>query len=124
MQNTISIFKAFFFGSLLLASIFSVAMLPSQKFAFAADDDIPKIESPVKATNLSELITKAINVLLSVIAMASVIMIIVSGFRMVGSGGNPGELSKAKSGLIWAILGLVVAIMSFSIISIIQRLIK
>jgi hypothetical protein len=86
--------------------------------------DIPKIDNPTKAANLAELISKAINILLSVIAMVSVIMIIVSGFRMVAYGGNPAELGKAKAGLIWAILGLVIAVMSFSIVSIITRLIR
>jgi hypothetical protein len=86
--------------------------------------DIPKIDNPTKAANLAELISKAINILLSVIAMVSVIMIIVSGFRMVAYGGNPTELGKAKAGLIWAILGLVIAVMSFSIVSIITRLVR
>lgn len=84
--------------------------------------DVPQIENPTKATDLSVLISRVIRILLSLIAMASAIMIIVSGFRMVAHGGNPATLESAKKGMIWAILGLVVAIMSFSIISIIQRL--
>lgn len=84
--------------------------------------DLPEIKNPSGASNLSELITRLIRILLTLIVMASVIMIVISGFRMVAYGYSPGDLSSAKKGLVWAIIGLVIALMSFTIVSMVQRL--
>lgn len=85
---------------------------------------IDPIKNPLKATTATEAAKRLINLLLSLIAIASVIMIMYSGFRMVAYAGNEQVVKSAKNAIIYSIAGLVVAIMSFSIISIIQRILS
>jgi hypothetical protein len=82
------------------------------------------LNNPLKAQSVPELITSIIRILLLLIASAAVIMIIVGGFQMVLHNGEPARLAKAKGTVIWAIIGLVVALMSFSIVAIIQSLLQ
>ncbi len=84
----------------------------------------PTIISPVKARTVPQLISTVIRILFGLIAMAAILVIIVSGFRMVISGSNPAERTKAKNAITWAVIGLLVALMSFSIVSILQKLIQ
>lgn len=88
------------------------------------DASTGNIDNPLTAKSVPELIARIIKILLSIIASIAVIVIIISGFRMVMYGSNPGEIAKAKSAIVWAILGLVVALLSFSIVAIIQGIIQ
>ncbi len=55
-------------------------------------------------------ITRAVvNILSIVVGIAAIITIIVSGLKFVTSGGDAGKVSAAKSSLIYALVGLVVA---------------
>jgi hypothetical protein len=83
---------------------------------------VPPIKSPFQGKTLSGVVSQGINILLTLIVIAAVIVIIIAGFRMATAGGNADQLTKAKKTLIWAILGLVVAFMSFAIVRIIQGL--
>ncbi len=88
------------------------------------DSVTASLYNPLSANSIPELITRIIRILLLLIAMVAVVMIIVGGFRMVASSGNPAALTKAKQTIIWAVIGLVVALLSFSIVAIIQNLIQ
>ncbi len=84
--------------------------------------DIAKIKNPFKSGTVPGVAARVIQVLFILIVIAAVIVIVISGFRMLVGGGNPDQIKKAKSGIIWAIIGLVVALMSYAIVTIIQRL--
>ncbi|MBL8029852.1 MAG: hypothetical protein JNN11_01245 [Candidatus Doudnabacteria bacterium] len=62
--------------------------------------------------------------LLAGLAIWAVIAIIIAGFRMVLAAGNEEAIATAKRSITWAILGLVVAILSFSIVAIVQNLLN
>lgn len=83
---------------------------------------IPEITNPFKTDSATGLASKAITVIFSFIVVAAVVVIIISGFRMVTGGGNPDQLKKAKTGITWALIGLVVAFMAFAIVSLVQQL--
>lgn len=57
------------------------------------------------------------------LAIWAVIAIIFAGFRMVIAAGNEEAITQAKKAITWAILGLVVALLSFSIVAIVQNII-
>ena len=50
-----------------------------------------------------------VKILSIVVGIAAVIMIIVSGMKYITSGGDSGKVSSAKSTLIYAIIGLIIA---------------
>lgn len=88
------------------------------------DANLGRFFNPLQAGSVPELISSIIRVLFLLIGIAAVIIIIIAGFRMVLASGNEAELTKAKKALTWAVIGLIVSLMSFSIVSIIQNLIS
>ena len=66
------------------------------------------------ATGIFSTIT---NVLLFVIGAISVIMIIIGGLRYVVSGGDSSNVTAAKNTILYAIVGLIVALLSYAMIN-------
>lgn len=58
-----------------------------------------------------------INAVLLIIGALSVIMVIVGGLRYVLSGGDPAGLKSAKDTILYALVGLAVALLAYSIVS-------
>lgn len=88
------------------------------------DSALGYFTNPLTKDTLPELLASILKILFILIGMISVIIIIIAGFRMVLASGNEAELTKAKAAITWAIIGLIVSLMSFSIVAIIQRLIQ
>ncbi len=97
---------------------------PTPTQSQSGDDSLPAIKSPLKAQTIPELVSFVIRLLFALIALTAVVVIIVAGFRLVVAGANPAERGKAKNAIVWAVIGLLVALMSFSIVSILQKLIS
>lgn len=64
-----------------------------------------------------------INTLLWAVGITSVISIIISGFIYVTSGGDSGQVTKAKNTLTYAIVGLVVAVIAYAIVNWVLKII-
>ena len=60
--------------------------------------------------------------ILALIAVVTLLMIVYYGYRYITAAGNEESIEKAKTGLKWSIIGLVIAMMSYAVISIVQRL--
>ncbi len=72
-----------------------------------------------KAANTDDatsLIRNIINTLLYLIGSVSVIMIIVGGIRYTTSNGEPGQIKAAKDTIMYAVIGLAVAIFAYAIV--------
>jgi hypothetical protein len=63
------------------------------------------------------ILTKAARVVALITGVAAVIMIIVGGFQYVLASGDPTNITNAKNTILYAIIGLVVALIAQSIIS-------
>lgn len=59
--------------------------------------------------------------LLLLAGIAALILVIISGFKFVTSGGDPKQAEGARKTLTYAIIGLVVVLFSFAIISFIEE---
>lgn len=77
---------------------------------------------PTVYCDLSSMFLLIIRDILQIIPVLSVLVIIVGGFRMIMSQGNEEQLLRAKRTIYWAIGGLAVAFLSFSIIAIVRNL--
>ncbi|MBR3180552.1 hypothetical protein IKF63_00535 [Candidatus Saccharibacteria bacterium] len=71
---------------------------------------IPKTDTETFKTN-------ALSWFFGITGMIAVVMIIVSGLQMSASSGNPGAVQKAKMTLIYSIIGLVISVLAFSIVT-------
>jgi type IV secretion system pilin len=58
-----------------------------------------------------------INTALMVLGMISVLMIVIGGIRYTTSNGNATHVKEAKDTILYAIVGLVVAILSYTIVN-------
>lgn len=67
--------------------------------------------------SLGESIKLVINVLLFLIGAVSVIMIIIGGIRYVLSGGDSTQITGAKNTILYAVIGLVVALLAYAIVN-------
>lgn len=70
------------------------------------------------------IIVRLINILLMISGTVAVGFIIFGGLMMVTSAGNESRVTKGKQTVIYAVAGLVVSILSFSIVAIIQSIIN
>lgn len=70
-----------------------------------------------EAADLETIIRNVINIMLYIIGAIAVIMLIYGGIRYTTSGGNANSVTAAKNTIIYAILGLVVAIFAYAIVN-------
>ena len=67
------------------------------------------------------LLANVLSIFLTVVGLAAFIMLIVSGFRLLVSGGNTQSVEKARNSVTYAVVGLVVAVSSFVILNLIAE---
>ncbi len=58
-----------------------------------------------------------LQILFGVIAALAVLMIVIAGLRFVTGQGNPQEISKARNTIVYAVVGLLIALVAESIVS-------
>lgn len=68
------------------------------------------------STRLSTTIKNIINVISIIVGIAAVIMLIISGFRYVTSGGDSNNITAAKHTFIYALVGLVIVALAQTIV--------
>ncbi len=94
------------------------AML-SASTAMAANSDaqegINAAKGNLQTTSLTDSVANVTNIMITVIGIISVIMLIIGGFRYVLSGGDSKNTTAAKDTILYAIIGVVVALLSYSI---------
>jgi type IV secretion system pilin len=61
-------------------------------------------------------ITTIINLLSAIVGVVAVIMIIVAGLQFITSNGNPQNVAKARSSLIYALVGVVIVVLAETIV--------
>lgn len=82
--------------------------------AGTADPDDPKL-------NIGNVFTKVVNVILYVLGAIAVIMIVIGGIRYTTSGGDSSSTTAAKNTILYAVIGLIVAILAFAIVNFVAK---
>ena len=73
--------------------------------------------APDNVTEDDGLIKKVVNLLLWAIGIVSVIMIIIGGIRYATSNGDSNNVTAAKNTIMYAVIGLVIAIFAYAIVN-------
>ena len=68
-------------------------------------------------TGVPKLVQNIINILLYAVAVISVIMIIIGGIRYTTSNGEASKVTSGKNTVMYAVIGLIVAIMAYAIVN-------
>lgn len=67
------------------------------------------------------LLTRVAQLIAVVVGIASVIMIIIGGFKYITSSGDPSNVKSAKDTILFAIVGLLIAVCTQSIVLLVLR---
>ena len=68
-------------------------------------------------TGFGDKLTKVLNWVFGIIGIVAVIMIILGGFTMMTSSGDPGKVKKGKDTILYGVIGLVVALLAVVIVN-------
>jgi len=82
------------------------------------------IYNPLPEDELTNMFLFIAKGFLIITAIWGVMFIIIGGFRMVMAAGNEEDYIAAKKTITWAILGVVITMLSFSIIAIVQNILS
>lgn len=67
--------------------------------------------------NATSLMRNVINTLLFILGGIAVIMIVIGGIKYTTSNGNAADVKSAKDTVLYSVVGLIVAIMSYAIVN-------
>ena len=67
--------------------------------------------------NVQDIVKNVINLILIVLGMVAVIMIVIGGIRYTTSNGDSSSVKAAKDTILYAVVGLVVAILAYAIVN-------
>ncbi|MBI5467400.1 MAG: hypothetical protein HY975_04290 [Candidatus Kerfeldbacteria bacterium] len=87
--------------------------------AVAADpatSDTVTLPNPIYCNSATCLISQIVRYVLGTIAIIATLMFVWGGYMMLTSGGNADQVKKAKETLAWASIGIIVILLSWTII--------
>jgi hypothetical protein len=104
-----------------LAALVGMAVLTPVYVNAAPEDEIKKGVTSVggagSGADLGGQIKIVVNILLFILGAIAVIMIVVGGIRYTTSGGDSSGITGAKNTILYAVIGLVVAVMAYAIVN-------
>jgi len=109
-------------------AIIGIATVPVQLVSAECSKDSTPVECAQQGTNdvggdkvsqnaLQDGIKNIVNVLLFILGAIAVIMIIIGGIRYTTSNGDASATKGAKDTILYAVVGLVVAILAYAIVN-------
>ncbi len=123
--------KKQFFATILFLNLIAAPLVSFAADTASADDPCNTgVASPVAAIfkvhfcSVNDALLAAAQLLLSIIALASVVFIMVGGYRYIFSAGNEEQAQKGRDTLVNAIIGLVITVFAYAIITIVTGTIK
>lgn len=72
---------------------------------------------PDQNASLPEIVQSILNWIFGIIGIIAVIMVILGGFKLMTSTGDPGRVKKGKDTILYGIIGLVIALLAFAIVN-------
>ena len=72
---------------------------------------------PAELIGTSGVFTRITNTILFAVGIISVVMLIYGGLRYIISGGDSKKVTDAKNTIMYAIIGLIIAILSYAIVN-------
>lgn len=70
-----------------------------------------------KDEDVNNFVGNLMDVLIWIVGVAAVIMIIVGGVKYITSGGDANKLTSAKNTILYSVVGLVVALFAYAIVT-------
>jgi len=99
--------------------LFSTVFLLSLPLAFtlAADAGFGGIPNPLGPnSSFAELFVRIINWIVGIATTLAVLMVVIGGIQYMISGGNEDKIKSARKTIQWALIGLIILLMSWSLL--------
>ncbi len=96
-----------------------LTLVSGQAMAFTAQEGAEAARAddmPAELIGENGVFTKFTNIALYIVGAVSVLMLIWGGLRYILSGGDSKKITDAKNTILYAIIGLVIAVLSFAIV--------
>lgn len=90
---------------------------PGSKNPGATNIAACNIDPSHKDDDLISDVNKIINVVIGVLGVVAVAVVIYGGFLFLTAQGDPGKIKKGKDSITWGVIGLIIALLSWSIIN-------
>lgn len=107
--------------TLALAGAFSMPFVPAVALAQTKEDICKGVglaggtancAEPSTGPSVDSTVKLVVSILSFIVGLAAVIMIIIGGFKYITSSGDANNISSAKNTILYAIVGLVVAVLA------------
>lgn len=72
---------------------------------------------PAELVGINGIFTRITNTVLYIVGVISVIMLVWGGLRYILSGGDSKKITDAKNTILYAIIGLVIAVLAYAIVN-------
>lgn len=89
-----------------------------------AEIEKPTAPTGIGETSLKDLITTISSTLLLILGAVAVLFIIIGGFQYISSAGNPENVGKAKTTILYGVIGIIAALLSYAIVQFVITNIK
>lgn len=93
-------------------------------FALAQDHDITLVPSPTEPPNLqpTEILRTIITWLFGFIIVVVVLMTMISAYMFVTAGGSPEKVGQARNYLMYALIGLAIAVLARGLVVLVLQI--
>jgi hypothetical protein len=126
MRNIVAVISMtvmFFTGAVSLVSVTSVPAFAAPPAAATDVDPKGSIQDGINgaggssAGSLQDGIKKVVNILLFLLGALAVVVIVIGGIRYTLSNGEQAQIKQAKDTILYAVVGLIVAILAYAIVN-------
>jgi heme O synthase-like polyprenyltransferase len=115
-------------STLILISLIMLFVLPAMMPVMAGDEDEVNVgQAPTIITDASQITTvinNVVNWFFLIVMTVAAIFILVSAWTFLTAGGNPDSITKARQMLIYALVGVVVAVLAKGLPILIQSILE
>ncbi len=116
-MNNLKKRKRHIFSLIVLAG---VSLTPLMVFGNNNGNGSITIENPIQFDTIGEFLTALTNLLIYLGVALVVLMVVIGGFYIMISGGDPTKVSKGINTIKWTIVGLFVALFARAILALIE----
>ncbi|MBL8122450.1 hypothetical protein JNM87_06930 [Candidatus Saccharibacteria bacterium] len=96
--------------------------LYSQLVAAVAEIDASPLPNSTKTGDVGVAVLPVVlNIVFGVIGSVALLIIVISGMRYILAAGDPGKMATAKKGVLFAVVGLLIALSGFSIVAFVVK---
>jgi cytochrome bd-type quinol oxidase subunit 2 len=117
--------KKILIGGMILLSLFGSVLYP---LAAGAAFDPPKIDdnvttnTPPPTNSVENAINNVMNWFFVIVLIIAVIFLLWAGFLFITAGGDPDKVNTARQNVMYAMVGVAVAVLARGIVSLVQGL--